>query len=64
MILKRFYEEKLAQASFLVGCTAAVLYSLNRKATEFYARIGYREFGRVAVAPPGSSRIYMSKVLA
>jgi GNAT superfamily N-acetyltransferase len=45
------------------GCTAAVLYSLNRKATEFYARIGYREFGRVAVAPPGSSRIYMSKSL-
>jgi GNAT superfamily N-acetyltransferase len=45
------------------GCTAAVLHTLNPKAATFYTRIGYREFGRVAVAPPGATRIYLSKPL-
>jgi GNAT superfamily N-acetyltransferase len=45
------------------GCSAAVLYTLNPKSEKFYARAGYRAFGAVAVAPPGSSRTYMSKVL-
>ncbi|MBV8170255.1 MAG: GNAT family N-acetyltransferase [Alphaproteobacteria bacterium] len=46
------------------GCTAAVLHTLNPKAAAFYTRVGYREFGRVQVAAPGSTRIYLSKVLA
>jgi predicted GNAT family acetyltransferase len=46
------------------GCTAAVLYTLNLKAADFYARIGYREFGHVVAAPPGSTRSYMRKPLA
>ncbi len=45
------------------GCTAAVLYTLNPKSATFYTRVGYRAFGAVEVAPPGSSRTYMSKVL-
>ena len=46
------------------GCSAAVLYTLNPKSEKFYARVGYRAFGTVAVAPPGSPRTYMSKTLA
>lgn len=46
------------------GCSAAVLYTLNPKSEGFYARVGYRAFGAVEVAPPGSSRTYMSTILA
>jgi GNAT superfamily N-acetyltransferase len=45
------------------GCSAAVLYTLNPKSAAFYARVGYRAFGTVEVAPPGRSRTYMSKAL-
>src|SRR5271155_340628 len=40
MILKRFYEEKLAQASFLVGCSAtgeAIVIDPNRDIAQYLA---------------------------
>ena len=45
------------------GCTAAVLFTITFQAPDFYQRHGYRELGRVEVAPPGASRICMTKQL-
>jgi GNAT superfamily N-acetyltransferase len=46
------------------GCVAAVLYTISFQAPDFYAKLGYREFGRVACLPPGTSRVFMTKPLA
>ena len=46
------------------GCVASVLYTISLQAPEFYAKLGYREFGRVACQPPGTSRVFMTKPLA
>ena len=46
------------------GCTAAVLFTITFQAPGFYKRHGYRELGRVEVAPPGATRICMTKQLA
>lgn len=43
------------------GCCAAVLYTISFQAPGFYERHGWREFGRVACHPPGTSRIFMTK---
>lgn len=45
------------------GCVAAVLYTISFQAPGFYERLGYRELGRVACLPPGTSRIFLSKPL-
>lgn len=45
------------------GCCAAVLYTINFQAPEFYERHGWREFGRIPCDPPGTSRVFMTKDL-
>ena len=45
------------------GCTAAVLFTITFQAPEFYRRHGYVELGRVKVAPPGATRVCMTKRL-
>jgi GNAT superfamily N-acetyltransferase len=46
------------------GCRAGVLYTISFQAPAFYERHGWREFGRVACDPPGTSRIFMTKDLS
>ncbi len=43
------------------GCVAALLYTISFQAPDFYAGLGYRELGRVACLPPGTSRVIMTK---
>jgi GNAT superfamily N-acetyltransferase len=45
------------------GCGAGVLYTISFQAPGFYQHRGWREFGRVACDPPGTSRIFMTKDL-
>jgi GNAT superfamily N-acetyltransferase len=45
------------------GCTAGVLYTISFQAPGFYARRGWREFGRVPCEPPGTHRVFMTKTL-
>jgi GNAT superfamily N-acetyltransferase len=45
------------------GCTAATLFTITFQAPGFYRRCGYRELGRVECAPPGHTRICMTKPL-
>ena len=45
------------------GCCSAALVTISFQAPEFYARHGWREFGRVPCAPPGTFRIFMAKDL-
>ncbi|MEJ0066742.1 MAG: hypothetical protein WDM85_16100 [Caulobacteraceae bacterium] len=45
------------------GCTAAVLYTITFQAPGFYARLGYRELGRIECDPPGQTRVCMTKRL-
>ncbi|MDA0351264.1 MAG: GNAT family N-acetyltransferase [Chloroflexi bacterium] len=45
------------------GCSTALLYTIVFQAPEFYARLGYTEVGRVECAPPGHTRVVMSKLL-
>ncbi len=45
------------------GCRTAALVTISFQAPEFYARHGWREFGRVPCDPPSSFRIFMTKAL-
>ncbi|AHF75632.1 GCN5-related N-acetyltransferase [Sodalis praecaptivus] len=45
------------------GCRSGVLYTINFQAPAFYARYGWRAFGEIPCAPPGTSRIFMTKAL-
>jgi GNAT superfamily N-acetyltransferase len=45
------------------GCVAAELMTIHFQAPEFYSRHGWREFGRIEIAPPGHTRIFMRKDL-
>ena len=45
------------------GCRSGVLYTISFQAPGFYERHGWREFGRVACDPPGTSRVFMTKEL-
>ena len=45
------------------GCTAAVLFTITFQAPEWYKRHGYNELGRVEIAPPGATRVCMTKQL-
>ena len=44
-------------------CSAAVLYTITFQAPDFYKQQGYRELGRIECAPPGHTRICMTKML-
>jgi len=46
------------------GCVAAVLVTIHFQAPAFYARHGWEEFGRIEIAPPGHTRVYMRKSLS
>ncbi|RUL74922.1 GNAT family N-acetyltransferase [Dyella choica] len=45
------------------GCRSGLLFTNNFQAPDFYRKHGWREFGRFATDPPGTSRIYFSKEL-
>ncbi|WP_394846353.1 GNAT family N-acetyltransferase [Pendulispora brunnea] len=45
------------------GCRSAVLYTISFQAPGFYERNGWRAFGEVPCAPPGTSRVFMTKEL-
>lgn len=49
--------------AFARGCRTGVLCTISFQAPEFYERHGWREFGRIPCDPPGTSRIFMTKVL-
>lgn len=57
-ILRQFEQEGIRR-----GCSAAVLYTLNFQAPDFYAKYGWQRFGEVPCLPTGSSRVFMSKLL-
>jgi hypothetical protein len=40
-----------------------VLYTISFQAPGFYAKRGYRAFGKIDCDPPGTSRIFMVKDL-
>jgi GNAT superfamily N-acetyltransferase len=43
------------------GCQSGFLYTVTFQAPGFYARHGWREFGRIACDPPGTARVFMKK---
>jgi len=45
------------------GCVSAMLYTISFQAPAFYARQGWREFGRVPCKPDGAARIFFTKML-
>ncbi|HMK79566.1 MAG TPA: GNAT family N-acetyltransferase [Xanthobacteraceae bacterium] len=45
------------------GCVSAMLYTISFQAPDFYARHGWREFGRVPRKPDGAARIFFTKTL-
>jgi GNAT superfamily N-acetyltransferase len=45
------------------GCKTGVLFTLSFQAPGFYAKYGWREFGRIPCEPPGTSRVFMTKTL-
>jgi len=57
-ILARFEEEGRRR-----GCCSAVLYTISFQAPKFYERNGWRIFGEIPCDPPGTSRVFMTKVL-
>jgi predicted N-acetyltransferase YhbS len=44
-------------------CRGVYLDTFTFQAPQFYARHGYREFGRLSDYPPGHARIWLSKAL-
>jgi GNAT superfamily N-acetyltransferase len=44
-------------------CSSVVLFTITFQAPGFYQRCGYRELGRIECAPPGATRICMTKAL-
>ncbi|WP_163505726.1 GNAT family N-acetyltransferase [Fodinicola acaciae] len=45
------------------GCRAAVLYTISFQAPGFYQKRGWTVFGEVPSDPPGTSRIFLRKLL-
>ncbi|MBL8835329.1 MAG: GNAT family N-acetyltransferase [Alphaproteobacteria bacterium] len=45
------------------GCAHVMLYTITFQAPGFYAKLGYREFGRIPCDPPGTARVFMTKAL-
>jgi len=46
------------------GCVSAMLFTISFQAPDFYARHGWREFGRIPCKPEGTARIFFTKSLA
>lgn len=46
------------------GCSQAVLFTIAFQAPEFYRKLGYEEFGRVASGPPEQARVFMTRKLS
>jgi GNAT superfamily N-acetyltransferase len=59
----RLMEAAEAEARAL-GCRGAYLDTFGFQAPGFYAKLGYREFGRIADFPPGFDRIWLMKRFA
>lgn len=57
-ILKKFEDEGRKR-----GCRSAFLYTLSFEAPDFYARNGWKAFGRINCDPPGTFRVFMMKKL-
>ena len=45
------------------GCVSAMLYTISFQAPDFYARHGWREFGRIPCKPDGAARVFFAKTL-
>jgi GNAT superfamily N-acetyltransferase len=45
------------------GCKTAFLFTITYQAPGFYERHGWTEFGRIACDPPGTARVFMTKML-
>ncbi len=52
--------EEIARAR---GCIGIKLDTVSFQAPDFYRRLGYAEFGRIADFPPGHTRIWLMKRL-
>jgi GNAT superfamily N-acetyltransferase len=46
------------------GCKTAFLFTITYQAPGFYERHGWTEFGRIACDPPGTARVFMTKMLS
>jgi GNAT superfamily N-acetyltransferase len=46
------------------GCVSALLYTISFQAPGFYERHGWKRFGEIPCLPPGTSRVFMTKILA
>jgi GNAT superfamily N-acetyltransferase len=46
------------------GCGQAVLFTIAFQAPEFYRKLGYAEFGRIASGPAEQARVFMTKTLS
>ncbi len=57
-VLRRFEAEGRRR-----GCRSAVLFTISFQAPGFYERQGWRRFGEVPCDPPGTSRVFMTKLL-
>lgn len=57
-ILRRYEDEGRRR-----GCKSAMLYTISFQAPAFYARHGWQRFGEIACDPPGTSRVFMTKML-
>ncbi|MGR4932785.1 GNAT family N-acetyltransferase [Bradyrhizobium sp. CAR08] len=57
-ILRKFEQEGQRR-----GCRSGFLYTFSFQAPGFYAKNGWKAFGRIHCAPPGTSRIFMTKDL-
>jgi GNAT superfamily N-acetyltransferase len=57
-VLRAFEEEGRRR-----GCRSGMLYTISFQAPGFYERNGWRRFGEVPCDPPGTSRIFMTKML-
>ena len=53
----------MEQEGIARGCKSAFLFTITYQAPGFYERHGWTEFGRIACAPPGTARIFMTKTL-
>jgi len=46
------------------GCKSGVLYTISFQAPDFYRKLGWTVFGEIACDPPGTSRVFLTKLLA
>ncbi|MFM0244902.1 GNAT family N-acetyltransferase [Paraburkholderia sediminicola] len=58
LILRAFEDEGRRR-----GCRSAVVYTISFQAPKFYINHGWTVFGEVPCDPPGTHRVFLSKVL-